>query len=145
MIENEPNELTFIYHSDKNDDKKARAFIETIQTYKVKTLDLKKEALTETQLAEIATKMNVNVKALIDPTYKDRFESSNPKMMNGMSDNDLLITLKHEPILLNTPITIIGKKAYTYASAYDLLNKNTTTEGVERNADANKEEKRTPL
>ena len=65
MIENQPNELTLIYHSDKADDKKARAFIESVTDYVVKTLDLKRESLTETQLAEIAGKMNVRIELLI--------------------------------------------------------------------------------
>ena len=61
MIANQPNELTLIYHSDKADDKKARAFVESVTDYKVKTLDLKKESLTETQLVQIANKMDVKI------------------------------------------------------------------------------------
>ena len=50
MIENELNEITLVFHSDKDKDKKMRAFVETIATYKVKTLDLKRESITELQL-----------------------------------------------------------------------------------------------
>ena len=32
MIENEPRELTLIYHSEKTDDKKARAYVESFPT-----------------------------------------------------------------------------------------------------------------
>jgi arsenate reductase-like glutaredoxin family protein len=142
MIENEPNELTLIYHSDKDQDKKARAFVETITHYKVKTLDLKKESLTETQLAEIANKMGTTIRNLADPSYADRLESKDVNTINEVYDNDLLTILTHEPILINTPIAIIGKRAYSYASAYDLLNKNTSTDGISDVADANKEEKR---
>src|SRR4051812_15294126 len=130
MIENEPNELTLIYHSDKEDDKKARAFIETIVAYKIKTLDLKKESLTETQLGEIAGKMGIPVQELVDKTYKDQLESNNKKITDAMWSNDVLTLLKREPILISTPIVIIGKKAYTYASSYDLLTDNRSTEGV---------------
>ena len=70
MIENQPNELTLIYHSDKAEDKKALAFIESITNYKVKTLDLKRESLTETQLAEIAGKMDMKIEQLVDFTYQ---------------------------------------------------------------------------
>jgi len=142
MIENEPNELTLIFHSDKDQDKKARAFVETLTDYKVKTIDLKREALTETQLAEIANKMGVSVRQLIDPGYKDRFESKDVKTIDGVFDNDLLTILKQEPILINTPIAIIGKRAFSYASAYDLLNRNSATDGVSSVRDANREEKR---
>jgi arsenate reductase-like glutaredoxin family protein len=130
MIENQPNELTLIYHSDKEDDKKARAFIETVVDYKVKTLDLKKESLTETQLAELAGKMGLPVQELVDKTYTDQLESNNKKITGTMWSNDVLTLLKQEPILIQTPIVIIGKKAYTYASSYDLLTETRPNEGV---------------
>jgi arsenate reductase len=130
MIDNQPNELTFIFHSDKDDDKKGRAFIETVDDYKVKTLDLRNEPVTETQLAEIADKMGLPIQDLVDKTYKDQVESDNKKITAAMWSNDLLTLLKQEPILIKTPIVIIGKKAYTYASSYDLLTENRPTEGV---------------
>jgi arsenate reductase len=126
MIENQPNELTLIYHSDKSEDKKARAFIESITGYVVKTLDLKKDKITETQLAEIADKMEASIDMLFDPSYKDRFQSSASATLTNASDADLLTILSQEPILINTPITIIGKQAFRYSSANDiLLNKST--------------------
>jgi arsenate reductase-like glutaredoxin family protein len=130
MIDNQPNELTLIYHSDKEDDKKARVFIETLEDYKIKTLDLKREALTETQLGEIANKMGVSVHDLVDKTYRDQLASKNKTMLTSMWSNDLLTVLRQEPILVKTPIVIIGKKAYTYPSSYELLKKNRPTEGV---------------
>jgi arsenate reductase-like glutaredoxin family protein len=129
MIENQPNELTLIYHSDKPDDKKARAFIESVNDYKVKTLDLKKDSLTETQLAEIADKMSVKIEMLFDPTYKDRFHSKGPLTTHSVTDSDLLAILSYEQILIKTPIVIIGKKAWQYDSANEILNK-IMTEGV---------------
>jgi len=121
MIENQPKELTLIYHSEKAEDKKARAFIETVKEYTIKTLDLNRDHLTETQLAEIADKMNVDIKMLFDDTYRDRFSSRSKVDIHSASDSDLLTILIQEPILINTPITIIGKKAYLYASANELL------------------------
>ena len=141
MIENEPNELTLIYHSDKAEDKKALAFVESVTDYTVKTLDLKKQSLTETQLAEIAGKMGLGIKDLVDTTYKDRVETEDANSFN-VSDTDLLTLLTHEPILINTPIAIIGAWAYQYSSAYDLLTRNKTTEGVSSVSSANREEKR---
>jgi arsenate reductase-like glutaredoxin family protein len=123
MIENQPNELTLIYHSDKGDDKKARAFIESVTEYKVKTLDLKKDSITETQLAEIADKMGVKIEMLFDHTYKDRFQAQKPLNANAVTDSDLLAILSHEQVLIKTPIVIIGKKAYQYDSANEIINK----------------------
>jgi arsenate reductase-like glutaredoxin family protein len=91
--------------------------------YTVKTLDLKKDRLTETQLAEIANKMNVSIDRLFDPTYKDRFQANGTHNITSADDADLLSILAHESILINTPITIIGKKAYLYGAANELLTK----------------------
>lgn len=90
MIENEPNEITLIFHSDKEEDKKMRAFVETISTYKTKTLDLKRDSLTETQLAEIATKMKVSVSGFVNQTYIDRIHSETKQGIQSMTDNDIL-------------------------------------------------------
>ena len=76
MIENEPRELTLIYHSEKTDDKKARAYVESLPTLAIKTLDLAKEKITETQLAQIADKMQVPIEELVDITYDDRSDCS---------------------------------------------------------------------
>ena len=72
MIENEPRELTLIYHSGKTDDKKARAYVESFPRLAIKTLDLAKEKITETQLARIADKMQMTIEELVDITYDDR-------------------------------------------------------------------------
>lgn len=125
MIENQPNELTLIYHSDKPDDKKARAFIESITDFEVKTLDLKRERLTETQLAEIANKMNVGIEMLVDPTYMDQLDSQDAVTMPDVSPADLLTLLSLSPFLIKTPITIIGKRADQYTSANELLSSST--------------------
>ena len=131
MIENEPKEITLIYHSDKAEDRKARAFVESLTGYTIKTLDLKKDRLTQTQLAEIANKMDVVIEKLFDPTYKDRFTGHGTDDIYTASEADLLTILVNEPALINTPITIVGKKAFLYASAYELLTKQIETETLE--------------
>jgi len=142
MIENEPNEITLVFHSDKDKDKQMRAFVETIGTHKVKTLDLKREFITELQLAEIADKMTVGVKDLVDKMYLDRIEITTIEGVIDMSDADILTLISREPILLATPILIIGKIAYLYESAYQLLKQNFNSTGVESISAANVEEKK---
>jgi len=142
MIENEPNEITLVFHSDKDKDKQMRAFVETIGTHKVKTLDLKREFITELQLAEIADKMTVGVKDLVDKMYLDRIEITTIEGFIDMSDADILTLISREPILLATPILIIGKIAYLYESAYQLLKQNFNSTGVESISAANVEEKK---
>lgn len=140
MIENQPNEITLIFHSDKEDDKKTRGYIETLEGFAIKTLDLKRESLTETQLAEIANKLDVSIQELIDKTYTDRVKISSVK---DLRDQDALKLLAQNPILLATPIAIIGDHAYQFDSAYDLIREGATITGVKENPAANVEEKET--
>jgi arsenate reductase len=141
MIENQPNEITLIFHSNKDKDKKMRAFVETISTYKVKTIDLKRETLTQTQLAEIANKMKVEIRDLMDQSYIDTIKGETSKGEESMSPNDLLTLITKNFLLLETPILIIGKEAYHYQSAYTLLEQQFNITGVASNRSANIEEK----
>ena len=57
MLDNQAREITLIYHSEKTDDKKARGYVESLPDVTIKTLDLAREAITETQLAQLADKI----------------------------------------------------------------------------------------
>jgi arsenate reductase-like glutaredoxin family protein len=122
MIENQARELTFIYNSNKAEDKKARGYVESLTGYKVKTLDLTKDSLTETQIAQIANKMKENIEDLLDPTYDDHI-SVHKEGLKLMSRSEMLTLMANEPKLLSTPILIIGNRAYRYGSAYELIKK----------------------
>ena len=140
MIENQPNEITLIFHSDKEEDKKTRAYVETIEGFAIKTLDLKREKLTETQLAEIANKLNVSIEALFDQTYADRVKIGSLK---GLREQDALKLLANDLILLDTPILIIGEHAYQFESSYDFISEAATIRGIKENPAANVEERET--
>jgi len=143
MIENEPRELTLIYHSEKTDDKKARAYVESLPSLAIKTLDLARDKVTETQLAQIADKMQVPIGELVDITYDD--QSTSPQKTESIKEMDrgeLLILIIHNPKLLATPILIIGDRAYKYATSYHLINEY-LDEGVKSVSEAvNPEEKK---
>lgn len=138
MIENQPNEITLIFHSDKEEDKKTRGYVETIEGFAIKTLDLKRESLTETQLAEIANKLDINVGDLIDQGYTDRVKIGSTEELR---DQDALKLLANNPILLATPILIIGDHAYQFESSYDLIREGATITGMKENPSANVEER----
>ena len=140
MLENKSNEVTLIYHSDKPDDKKARGYVESITVSTIKTLDLKRDPITEMQLAEIANKLKSPILGLFDPTYADRARDIHA---SNLSDDDIVRLLANEPILIATPILIVGKKAVRYNSSYDLIKLNGQSSGVENIRGANIEEKRT--
>lgn len=141
MIENQPRELTLIYHSEKSDDKKARGYVESLPTLAIKTLDLAKESLTETQLVQLADKLDLRIEELIDTSYDDRENTTqNKEGLKALDANSALTLIKHNPKLLITPILIIGSRAYKYGSAYQLI-KEYQAEGVTSTSTAaNKEE-----
>ncbi len=65
--------------------------------------------------------MDAPIAQLFDPTYSDRFHGNDSTKIDSASDADLLTVLVNEPVLIKTPIAIIGKKAYSYSSAYEIL------------------------
>lgn len=140
MIENQNNELTLIYNSDKSDDKKARGYVEAIPGVTIKTIDLAKQKITETQLAEIADKMLVGVEDLLDPTYDDHI-SVHKEGLKMMDRNSLLTLMIQDPKLLSTPIVIMGKKAFKLGTGYELIKEKMANEVAGLN-NANREEKR---
>jgi arsenate reductase-like glutaredoxin family protein len=130
MIENQPRELTLIYHSEKSDDKKARGYVQSLRDVTIKTLDLAKESMTETQLAQLADKIEIPIEELIDVTYDDRSDTAaNKEGLKKMDRTEILTMIKQNPKLLSTPILIIGDRAYKYGSAYHLI-KDNMDEGI---------------
>lgn len=141
MIDNQPRELTLIYHSEKSDDKKARGYVESLPTLAIKTLDLAKESITETQLAQLADKLEMKIEDLVDPTFDERSNTKENKQgIKEMDRQEMLTYIKHNPKLLSTPILIIGDRAFKYGSAFELI-KEYQSEGVKTTNAANKEEK----
>jgi arsenate reductase (glutaredoxin) len=141
MIDNQPRELTLIYHSEKSDDKKARGYVESLPTLAIKTLDLAKEPITETQLAQLADKLEMKIEDLVDPTFDERSNTKENKQgIKEMDRQEMLTYIKHNPKLLSTPILIIGDRAFKYGSAYELI-KEYQSDGVKTTRAANKEEK----
>src|SRR5688572_1621493 len=120
MIHNESAELTLIYNSDKHDDKKARGYVESLKGFTIKTIDLATDSITETQLAEIADKLNMPIEELHDPTYDDHI-SVHTEGLKLMDRQSLLTLMTHDRKLISTPIAIIGKRAYRFGTGYAFI------------------------
>lgn len=143
MIDNKPREITLIYHSEKTDDKKARGYVQSLPNVAIKTLDLARDTITETQLAQLADKIEIPVEELLDITYDERADTENNKEgLKKMDPTEILTMIKQNPKLLCTPILVIGDRAYKYDSAYHLI-KDKMEEGVRTNSNSvNIEEKK---
>jgi arsenate reductase (glutaredoxin) len=140
MINNEINEITLIYNSEKSDDKKAVGYLQSVRGYKIKSLDLAKESITETQLAQLADKMEVSIEDLIDPTFDDHI-SVHKEGLKLIDRQEMLTLMKHDPKLISTPILVVGEKAYKFGTGYELIKEGMSRE-VAGLKHANREEKR---
>jgi arsenate reductase-like glutaredoxin family protein len=118
MMEDRPGEITLIFHSGKEEDRKMRDFVEAIDGFKVNALDLKEEQLSEEDLADIAAKLDVDISDLFDPACADRVEMGSLK---GIQKEHALKLLAHDPMLLYTPIIVIGEHAYQFESSSELI------------------------
>jgi arsenate reductase-like glutaredoxin family protein len=129
MIEGGPNEITFIFHSNKEEDRKMRAFVEAIDGFEVNELDLNSEKLTEEELAGVANKLDVDIVDLFDPVCADRLNI----LIKDLRKQDALKMLAQDPILLSTPILIIGEHAYQFESSSEFISESATITGIRNN------------
>jgi len=116
MIESQSNEITLIYHSDKDQDRKMKAFVEAFEGFEVKTFDLKTKDLSEQDLEEIAGKLDAGVSELFDPA----------STLRNLPKEEALKLLSRDPKLLSTPIIIIGEHAYQFESSSEFIHESAT-------------------
>jgi arsenate reductase-like glutaredoxin family protein len=113
-------ELTLIYRSDKDDDNKIKAFIETLPGYVIRLVDVVRESLSENQLTDLARKMKVHVEDLIDPQFDDHISVHN-EGLRLMERKDMLTLMANDSKILHTPLVVIGNNASKFGNAYKLL------------------------
>lgn len=116
------SELVLIYNSDKVDDREAKAFATSLSGYILKAVDLAKESLTEEEITQLALKLKLNIEDLLDPTYDDHISVHN-EGLKLMSRSELLSLMARESKIINTPVLIIGNRAYRYGAASQLFDK----------------------
>ncbi len=113
------NEIILIYNATDYEDRKALGYAESLKDHKLKTIDVTKDKITETQLAELATKLNASIQDLLDrksDEFKQKYEGED------FSDEEVLKLLANDLTLLNTPIAVVGKAARFVGSAYEFVN-----------------------
>jgi len=115
-------DLVLIYNSGKTDDREAKAFAVSLSGYNLKAVDLAHESLTEEEITQLALKLKVNIEDLLDPTYDDHISVHN-EGLKLMCRAELLGVMARESKIINTPILIIGNRAYRYGAASQLFDK----------------------
>lgn len=129
------NEMRFFYNSEKYNDSKALGYAETLNK-KINVHDISKTHLTQTQIAELAGKMNVNICDLVDKNhelYLDKYQNTD------LPDSEWLIVLEDNPTLLKTPIAMTSEETFIVEDPYLFVNRDMDNGGIKR--DANKDEK----
>lgn len=109
-------EIKFIYNSTQIKEREAYGYAKSLDQHYINAIDLDKEFLTERQWAELATKLKVDVKDLIDVNneyFKDHLQDKD------FDDHDLLQLMKDHPQIIKTPIIDSPKFARFIKSPYD--------------------------
>ncbi|WP_375580405.1 hypothetical protein ABWH96_05045 [Marivirga tractuosa] len=109
-------EIKFIYNSTQIKEREAYGYAKSLDQHYINAIDLDKEVITERQWAELAQKLKVAVKDLIDENndyYQDELEGKD------FDDNDLLQMIKDHPQIIKTPIIDSAKYARFIKSPYD--------------------------
>lgn len=109
-------EIKFIYNSSQIKEREAYGYAKSLDQHYINAIDLDKEFLTERQWAELAKKLNVQVKDLIDQNndyYQDILQDKD------FDEHDLLRLMKDHPQIIKTPIIDSAKFARFIKSPYD--------------------------
>jgi arsenate reductase-like glutaredoxin family protein len=128
IFEIKENEIIFIYNSEKFRDREAYGYIKSVKDYKVKEIDLSRDQVTETQLLDVADRLEVSPAQLMDKQsdvyvneYKDK----------DLGTEDVLTAIRQKPDLLHTPIALYSDKAYLVKTPYDLVKKGMSPKGLD--------------
>jgi arsenate reductase (glutaredoxin) len=112
------NEIKLIYNSSRMEEKRAVGYAEALKDHKLLTIDVTKENITETQLAELADQLGVNVKQLVDEQsalYMDEYADKD------FEDAELLRVLSQNLEMLKTPIALKDGEASFVTASYDFI------------------------
>lgn len=116
-IERNKREIEFIYNKEEASQRKLLPYLDSIH-YKVKTIDISHEQLTETQLALVCNELKNGMYDLVNQKISP-FDEKSPDDFNH---EDLLTILKKNPSLINTPIAIASETVKTITGTKDVIN-----------------------
>lgn len=115
---NTTKEITLIYNSQEHIGKQILAYAQ-IENISIHDIDLVHMKLTPTQWAELAARMKIPVRDLIN-TEGGNFIQKLGKA-DTFSDDDWLKILVHNPEVLKAPIVIKGDKIVMMTNPQDML------------------------
>jgi arsenate reductase len=118
IFANTDKEITLIYNSDEHIGRQILAYAQT-EIIPIRDIDLKHMKLTTTHWAELASKMKVNVRDLVNTEHPNF--SKNYGRLNQLSDEDWLDLLINNPDILKAPIVMKGDKIIMMNNPQEML------------------------
>lgn len=118
VFANTNKEITLIYNSGDHIARQILAYAQT-ENISIHDIDLEHVKLTGTHWAELADRMQIEIKDLVnteDPDFSQKFNES-----SDLSDDDWLTLLIHNPTVLRAPIVMKGNKIVMMSNPQDML------------------------
>ncbi len=115
---NTNKELTIIYHSDNHIGQQILALAQA-EKLPIHDIDLAHMKLTGEHWAELASKLKIEIKDLINrenPDFMQKFSGS-----ADLSEQDWLTLLIHNPNILKAPIVMKGDKIMMMTNSQEML------------------------
>ena len=109
--------ITLFYHSNSNRAKKTLAYARA-EGLPLQEVDILKTPLTGTQIAELAGRMNLEVRDLVNqkhPSYNRRFEP------HDLSPEDWIKMIKKNPEIMKQPIALRGNLTILVETPSDII------------------------
>ena len=119
ILENTDKEITIIYHSEDYIGKQILAYAQT-EDLPIHEIDLAHTKLHGVHWAELASRMNIEIKDLINTEgsyFLQKF-----KELTDLSSQGWLTLLEHNPGILKAPIVMKGDKIVMMSNPQDMLN-----------------------
>ena len=110
-------QITLFYNSDSVRAKQAIVYAET-EGFAIQKRDMLSAPLTGTQIAEIATRLNIKIEDLVNqehPKYTAQFAPHN------LSDDDWIKMIRYHPEIMKQPIAIRGDRTILIETPTDII------------------------
>jgi arsenate reductase (glutaredoxin) len=118
IFANTDKEITLIYNSEEHIGRQILAYAQ-IENIPIHDIDLAHMKLSTTHWAELAFRMGINVRDLVNTEGANFLQKFG--RMDQLSDDDWLKLLVHNPSILKAPIVMKGKKIIMMSNPQEML------------------------
>ncbi|MCB0462185.1 MAG: hypothetical protein R2816_07265 [Flavobacteriaceae bacterium] len=110
-------QITLFYNSNSRRAKQTLAYAKA-EGLPILEVDITKSTLTGTQIAELADRLKIEIKDLVNqehPTYMQKFEH------HELSETDWIKMIQHNPDIMKQPIALRGEITILVESPTDII------------------------